>query len=250
MSLIREGVIVMKGVIIAGGIGKRLRPLTNHLPKPMIPILNKPVMEYCIEHLKKHGIIEIAVTVQYLSNKIIDYFGDGQKFGVKLTYFEERQPLGTAGSIKNAEEFLDGPFVVIYGDVISNFDLTKGIQYHQTKNSLVTIFMTTVQNPMDYGIIKTNESGRITRFLEKPGRFNIFSNQINTGIYVIDPAILNYIKKGEPLDFSLDLFPLLLKKGCPIFGFKTTGYWSDVGNIAKYEKTIHDLIEGTISISR
>lgn len=240
---------MMKGVIIAGGRGNRLRPLTNHLPKPMIPILDKPVMEYCIEHLKKHGITDIAVTVQYLSRKIMDYFGDGQRFGVKLTYFKEHRPLGTAGSIKNAEEFLNETFVVIYGDTISNFDLTKGIQYHQAKRALVTIFMTTVQNPLDYGIIKTNDTGKVTRFLEKPTRLDVFTNQINTGIFVMEPAILHYIKKKEVVDFSLDLFPLLLKKGMPIFGFKTSGYWSDVGNLAKYEKTVHDLIDGNIRIS-
>lgn len=239
---------MMKGVIIAGGRGSRLRPLTNEMPKPMIPILDKPVMEYCIEHLKEHGITEIAVTVQYLSSKIIDYFGDGRQYGVNLTYFEERRPLGTAGSIKNAETFFDESFVVIYGDVISNFNLTKGIQFHCSKNSLVTIFMTTVQNPMDYGIIRTNETGKVTRFLEKPARPEIFTNQINTGIYIMEPEILHYIKKGETVDFSLDLFPTLLKKGCPIFGFKTNGYWSDVGNMAKYEKTIHDLIAGSIEI--
>lgn len=239
----------MKGVIIAGGRGSRLSPLTNELPKPMIPILDKPVMEYCIEHLKEHGITEIAVTVQYLSSKIMNYFGDGQKYGVNLTYFEERKPLGTAGSIKNAEAFLDESFVVIYGDVISNFDLAKGIQFHHAKDSLVTIFMTTVSNPMDYGIIKTNDTGKVTRFLEKPTRLEVFTNVINTGIYVMEPEILRYIKKGEALDFSLDLFPILLKNDCPIFGFKTNGYWSDVGNMAKYEKTVHDLIDGSIKIS-
>lgn len=240
---------MMKGVIIAGGRGSRLRPLTNEIPKPMIPILDKPVMEYCIEHLKEHGITEIAVTVQYLSSKIIDYFGDGRRYGVNLTYFEERRPLGTAGSMKNAEVFLDESFVVIYGDVISNFNLTKGIQYHRSKNSLVTIFMTTVQNPLDYGIIRTNETGKVTRFLEKPARPEIFTNQINTGIYIMEPEILHYIKKGAIADFSLDLFPILLKEDCPIFGFKANGYWSDVGNMAKYEKTIHDLIDGSIRIS-
>ncbi|HHY73491.1 MAG TPA: nucleotidyltransferase family protein [Bacillus bacterium] len=240
---------MMKGVIIAGGRGNRLRPLTNHLPKPMIPILDKPVMEYCIQHLKKHGITEIAVTVQYLSRKIMEYFGDGHEFGVKLTYFEERKPLGTAGSIKNTEAFFDGTFVVMYGDVISDFDLTKGIEYHQSKESLVTIFMTTVQNPLDYGIIKTDETGKVTRFLEKPSRLDVFTNQISTGIFVMEPTILHYIKKGVTVDFSLDIFPMLLKNGCSLFGFKTTGYWSDVGNIAKYEKTVHDLIDGNIRIS-
>ncbi|NSL51028.1 nucleotidyltransferase family protein [Calidifontibacillus erzurumensis] len=239
----------MKGVIIAGGKGSRLRPLTNHLPKPLVPILNKPVMEYAIEHLKEHGITEIAVTVQYLSRKIIDYFGDGRKFGVRLTYFEERKPLGTAGSVKNAEKFLDEPFIVMYGDVISNFDLTKGIQFHKKKKSKITIFMTMVQNPMDYGIINTDENGKVTRFLEKPSRSEVFSNQVNTGIYIMEPVILRYINKGCPFDFSLDLFPLLLKKGISIFGFNAVGYWSDVGNMAKYEKTIHDLIDGSIKVS-
>lgn len=239
----------MKGVIIAGGKGKRLRPLTNHLPKPMIPILEKPVMEYCIEYLKKFGITEIAVTVQYLSNKIIDYFGDGRKFGVKLYYYEEPTPLGTAGSIKNAEDFLDDTFAVICGDIITNFDLNKGIQFHRKKNSLVTIFMTSVQNPLQYGIMKTNEIGKVIRFQEKPSWSDVFTNEINTGLYIVDPEIFSYMEKGVRFDFSLDLFPLLLREGCPIFGFKTSGYWSDVGNLAEYKKTIHDLIDGTAKIS-
>ncbi|WP_017755417.1 nucleotidyltransferase family protein [Calidifontibacillus oryziterrae] len=238
----------MKGVIIAGGKGKRLRPLTDHLPKPMIPILEKPVMEYCVEYLKRYGITEIAVTVQYLSDKIMNYFGDGEEFGVRLSYYEERSPLGTAGSIKNAEEFLTEPFVAICGDVITDFDLMRGIQFHYEKQSLLTIFTTTVHNPLEYGIIKTNELGQVVRFLEKPTETEIFSNQINTGIYIVDPKIFNYIKKGEKFDFSLDLFPRLMNDGFPIYGFKTSGYWSDVGSIVKYEKTIHDLIDGTIKM--
>ncbi|WP_102346488.1 nucleotidyltransferase family protein [Bacillus sp. Marseille-P3661] len=238
----------MKGVIIAGGKGKRLRPLTNKLPKPMIPILKKPVMEYCIEHLKRHGITEIAVTVQYMSNKIKDYFGDGSKFGVNLYYFEDLSPLGTAGSIKNAEQFLNEPFVVVSGDVITDFDLSKGIDFHRQKNSLITIFMTSVPNPLEYGILKTNEKGEVVRFLEKPSWENMFTTDINTGIYVVDPGIFSFMELGEKIDFSLDLFPLLIKNGYPIYGFKTNGYWSDVGNKDKYEQTIHDMMGGAVKI--
>ncbi|MFZ5640607.1 MAG: nucleotidyltransferase family protein, partial [Bacillota bacterium] len=143
----------MKAVIMAGGKGTRLRPLTCNKPKPMVPVLNKPVMEYAVDLLKKHGITEIAVTLQYLPDVIKDYFGDGSAFGVHLHYFEETVPLGTAGSVKNAEEFLDEPFLVISGDGITDYDLTAAIDYHRQKGGIVTLVLARESTPLEYGVV-------------------------------------------------------------------------------------------------
>jgi len=172
----------MKGVILAGGKGTRLRPLTCNLPKPMLPLLNKPVMEYSLELLKQHGIEEIAVTVQYMGNAIQNYFGDGSKWGVKLHYFEDSPPLGTAGSVKQAEAFLDEPFVVISGDALTDFQLSHGMDFHRSEERLVTIFLKEVSHPLDFGLAVTEEDGRIVKYIEKPGWNEVVSNTVNTGI--------------------------------------------------------------------
>ncbi|MGC4376029.1 sugar phosphate nucleotidyltransferase [Fictibacillus sp. Mic-4] len=238
----------MKGVIMAGGKGTRLRPLTCNLPKPMVPILHKPVMEYSIELLKKYGITDIAVTVHYLPDAIKNYFGDGSEFGVNLHYFEETTPLGTAGSIKNAEEFLDERFIVISGDALTDFNLQKGIQYHEEKESLVTIFMKQVESPLEYGVIMTNKDGQIIRFLEKPSWNEVFSDTVNTGIYVLEPEIFNYIEKDVPTDFSKDLFPLLMKEERELYGYEAQGYWSDIGSLQQYRQSHYDMLDGAVNI--
>ncbi|MCT8139727.1 NDP-sugar synthase [Anaerobacillus sp. CMMVII] len=239
----------MKAVIMAGGKGTRLRPLTCNIPKPMVPLIHKPVMEYLIELLKKHGITEIAVTVQYLSEVIKDYFGDGSQFGVKLYYFDEDIPLGTAGSIKNAEKFLDERFIVVSGDGLTDFDLVKGIQFHEEKEALATVFMKQVDTPIDYGVIATNENGEIIRFKEKPSWNEAFSDTVNTGIYVLEPEILSYLRVGVPTDFSRDLFPLLMKEKKRLFAFHAEGYWSDVGNLRSYRNTQFDMLQKKVNVN-
>ncbi len=238
----------MKGVIMAGGMGKRLRPLTCKIPKPMVPLVHKPVMEYCIELLKKNGVTEIAVTLQYKSEVIKNYFGDGSKYGVHLYYFEESTPLGTAGSIKNIEHFLDERFIVISGDGLTDFDLNKGIMFHDEKRALVTIFMKRYTSPCDFGIIMTNEKNEVVRFHEKPSFNELFSNTVNTGIYVLDPNIFKYIQKGVTTDFSRDLFPYLLKKEGKIYGYKAEGYWCDVGNLNSYRQAQFDLLSKKVNV--
>ncbi|MBD8069144.1 nucleotidyltransferase family protein [Bacillus sp. PS06] len=239
----------MKGVIMAGGKGTRLRPLTYHMPKPMVPLLHTPVMEYSIELLKKHGITEIAVTTGYLGNDIKQYFGNGSSWGVELTYFDEITPLGTAGSVKNAEAFLDETFVVISGDILTDFDLTDGIHFHETKNSTLTILMKQMNNPSEYGILTTNSEGKVNRFLEKPTCNEIFSDFINTGIYIVNPSIFSYIPQGECFDFSKDLFPLLLQKDGRVYGFVVSGYWSDIGTFPQYKQTRFDLLNDRVKFS-
>ncbi|MDT8861734.1 sugar phosphate nucleotidyltransferase [Alkalihalobacillus sp. MEB130] len=239
----------MKGVIMAGGKGTRLRPLTCNVPKPMVPLIQKPVMQYSIELLKKYGITEIAVTVQYLSNVIKDYFGDGSKFGVKLHYFEETTPLGTAGSVKQAEEFLDEPFVVVSGDALTDFNLQSGISFHEQNDSLVTIFMKQVECPLEFGVIMTDERDRIVRFLEKPSWSEVFSDTVNTGIYIMNPEIFSYIKEDTVVDFSKDVFPQLLADQSPLFGYAAEGYWSDIGNLKQYRQAQSDILSGQLTAS-
>ncbi|HHU32543.1 MAG TPA: nucleotidyltransferase family protein, partial [Clostridia bacterium] len=208
----------MKAIIMAGGEGSRLRPLTCTIPKPLVPILNRPVMEYTIELLKRNQIEEIGVTLQYLPQEIENWFGDGREWNISLTYFTETNPLGTAGSVKNAESFLDDTFIVISGDALTDFDLQKAIDFHKKKKALVTLILTSVNNPLEYGVVLTHKDGSIDRFLEKPGWGEVFSDQVNTGIYIIEPDVLEYIPSDKPYDFSKDLFPALLHKDLPLFG--------------------------------
>lgn len=238
----------MKAVIMAGGEGTRLRPLTCGIPKPMVPILNKPVMEYTIKLLKKHDIKDIAVTMAYLPSVIMDYFSTGEEWGVNLNYFIEDTPLGTGGSVKNASKYLDDTFVVISGDALTDLDIQKAIDYHYAKKAKATLVLKKESIPLEYGVIITDESGRIVRFLEKPSWGEVFSDTINTGIYILEPEVLDYYRKGENFDFSKDLFPRLLKDNVPLYGFVTGDYWCDIGDIKSYMKTQFDMLDGKINV--
>ncbi len=234
----------MKAVVMAGGEGSRLRPLTIRRPKPMVPIAGKPVMEHILNLLKRHGITEVVVTVQYLASSIEDYFGNGSQFGMHITYSREDVPLGTAGSVKNAEEQLTEPFLVISGDALTDYNLTDIIKYHQDKKALATLTLAHVPNPLEYGVIITNEEGHITQFLEKPSWGEVFSDTINTGIYVLEPQVLSYFEKNVQYDFSQELFPYMLKKGDPIYGYIANGYWTDVGSLSEYMRANADALQG------
>lgn len=239
----------MKAVVMAGGEGSRLRPLTIQRPKPMVPIVGKPVMEHILNLLKRHGITEVVVTVQYLASNIEDYFGNGSQFGMRITYSREDVPLGTAGSVKNAEGHLTEPFLVISGDALTDYDLTEVIKYHHEKKSLATLLLAHVHNPLEYGVIITNEDGHITQFLEKPSWGEVFSDTINTGIYVLDPKIFTYFEKNKQFDFSQELFPQMLKQGDPIYGYVAPkGYWCDVGNLSEYMRANADALQGLVDI--
>lgn len=234
---------------MAGGAGSRLRPLTCGRPKPIVPIMNKPVMEYIIELLKKHGITQIGVTLQYLPQMIKDTFGDGSEYGVQLEYFVEDQPLGTAGSVKNADEFLDDTFIVISGDALTDIDLEKAIAFHKSKNTLATLILKEVSVPLEYGVVVTNESGKIIRFLEKPSWGEVFSNTVNTGIYILEPESLKYFNKGQNFDFSKDLFPMLMSDNKSLYGYVTEDYWCDVGDIQSYIQAHIDILEKKVEVN-
>ena len=235
----------MKAVIMAGGEGSRLRPLTSLRPKPMVPIVNKPVMEHIIGLLKHHGIEEVVATLAFMPRVIQDYFGEGEEWGIHIDYAIEETPLGTAGSVKNASHLLDTdePFVVISGDAITDIDLTEVIKFHKEKGGAVTIALKRVPDPLDFGVVITDENGRVERFLEKPTWGQVFSDTINTGIYVIEPWVLDFIPDGVPFDFSSELFPSLMSEGHAIFGVTMEGYWCDVGSRESYAEVHRDILE-------
>jgi mannose-1-phosphate guanylyltransferase/phosphomannomutase len=233
---------------MAGGQGSRLRPLTCDLPKPMVPVCNRPIMEYAVDLLKNHGINDIGVTLQYLPQKIIDHFGNGGSFNVKINYFIEEIPLGTAGSVKNASDFLDETFVVVSGDALTDFNLNPAIEFHKAGGALATLVLTEVSNPLEYGVVITDNDGNIKRFVEKPGWGEVFSDWVNTGIYILEPEILDYFDFEVKFDFSKDLFPLLMKNNKKILGCLLSGYWCDVGNIDQYIQAHKDILEGKVNV--
>ncbi len=239
----------MRAVLMAGGSGTRLRPLTCDLPKPMVPILNRPIAEHIINLLKRHEITEIVATLHYLPDALRDYFQDGNEFGVQITYaVEEDQPLGTAGCVKNIAELLDETFLVISGDSITDFDLTAAIEFHKQKKSKATLILTRVPNPLEFGVVITDQEGRIRRFLEKPSTSEIFSDTVNTGAYILEPEVLEYLSPHQESDFSKDLFPLLLEKGEPMYGYVAKGYWCDVGHLDAYREAQYDALERKVKL--
>ncbi|MBD2137563.1 NTP transferase domain-containing protein [Anabaena sp. FACHB-1237] len=239
----------MRAVLMAGGSGTRLRPLTCDLPKPMVPILNRPIAEHIINLLKRHRITEVIATLHYLPDVLRDYFQDGSDFGVQMTYsIEEDQPLGTAGCVKNIAELLDDTFLVISGDSITDFDLSAAIAFHKQKQSKATIILTCVPDPMEFGVVITDNEGRINRFLEKPSTSEIFSDTVNTGTYILEPEVLAYLPENTESDFSKDLFPLLLAKEEPLYGYVAKGYWCDVGHLDAYRQAQYDALNRKVKL--
>src|SRR6266545_4172239 len=237
----------MKSVIMAGGEGTRLRPLTANQPKPMLPLGNRPMMEHIVRHVHNHGFKDIVVTVQFLASQVRNYFGDGSDMGVDLTYATETTPLGTAGSVKNAAEQLDETFLVLSGDALTDVNLDEVVSFHRQSGAMVTVALKRMDNPLEFGIVITREDGRIERFLEKPHWGQVFSDTINTGIYVIEPEIFDHIPDG-PSDFAGDIFPKLLARGAPLYGVVVDGYWEDVGNLEAYQRAHQDLLEGRVKV--
>ncbi|HBN96104.1 MAG TPA: nucleotidyltransferase, partial [Firmicutes bacterium] len=238
----------VKAVIMAGGEGTRLRPLTCTLPKPMVPILNRPMMEHILNLLKRHGFSEVASTLWYLPDDVTAYFQDGSAFGVRMEYYIEREPLGTAGSVKNASEFLTDTFVVVSGDALTDINLSEAIAFHKKKGSLATLVLTSVPNPLSYGVVLTADDGKITQFLEKPTWSQVFSDTVNTGIYILEPEVLDLVRPGHKVDFSQDVFPELLRRKAPLFGYVAPGYWSDVGNLEVYRQAQKDCLDGKVRL--
>src|SRR3712207_2493117 len=237
----------MKAIIMAGGQGTRLRPLTSNQPKPMIRIANLPCMEHIVNLLAQHGITDIAVTLQFMPEEIQDYFGDGSDWGVNMRYSIEDAPAGTAGSVKMAERQLDlhgERLLIISGDALTDADLTQLVRFHEEKDAEVTMVLKSVENPLDFGIVIIGGDGRISRFLEKPAWGQVFSDTVNTGLYLVEPSVLDEIPEVGEYDFSKDLFPGLLDKGRPLYGFVTDAYWEDIGTLEQYASAQRDVLDG------
>jgi len=239
----------MTTVVMAGGQGNRLRPLTSNQPKPMVSVANKPLMEHIIELLKRHGYNDIVVTLQFLPTLISNYFGDGEAFGVDMSYVTEESPLGTAGSVRNARSLLNRSFIVVSGDALTDIDLGAAADFHKERGAMVTIVLKKAPNPLEFGLVITAPDGRIERFLEKPGWGEVFSDTINTGIYIIEPEVLNLIPDDRPYDFSKDLFPVMLESGFPLYGYVADGYWTDVGNLEQYLTVHRDILDGLVDVN-
>jgi mannose-1-phosphate guanylyltransferase / phosphomannomutase len=239
----------MKAVVMAGGEGTRLRPLTSNQPKPMVPIVGKPCMEHIIELLRAHGMEEVVVTLAFMPQAIRSYFGDGETMGVEIEYSVEELPLGTAGSVRLASEKLDDTFLVISGDALCDVDLGSLVDRHRETGAAVTIGLKSVDNPLEFGIVVTDEDGRVERFLEKPSWGQVFSDTINTGIYVLEPEVLTHIPADGPYDFSKELFPLLLEMGRPIYGHVMDGYWQDIGNLDQYRQANFDALDERVRLN-
>lgn len=239
----------MRAVLMAGGSGTRLRPLTCDLPKPMVPILNRPIAEHIVNLLRRHQITEIIATLHYLPDVMRDYFQDGSDFGVQMTYaVEEDQPLGTAGCVKNVAELLDNTFLVISGDSITDIDLSAAIRFHHQQQAKATLVLASVPNPLEFGVVITDDRHQIRRFLEKPSSSEIFSDTVNTGIYILEPEVLDYLQENQEADFSKDLFPLLLEKGLPLYGYVAEGYWCDVGHLDAYRQAQYAALQQRVKL--
>jgi mannose-1-phosphate guanylyltransferase / phosphomannomutase len=240
---------MIKAVIMAGGEGTRLRPLTCNRSKPMVPVINKPVLEHTINILKRHGIRDIAISLFFLPDNVQNYFGDGSEWGVSITYSIEEAPLGTAGGVRHAIGDWTDTVVVLSGDGILDFDLTGILAFHNEKKSPFTIVLKRVNKPTEYGIVITGEDGRIERFLEKPSWSEVFSDTANTGVYVLDPGLIRArVPAGAKYDFSMDLFPALQRDGVPLYGYIASGYWCDIGTLSAYSDVHRDILNGMVDI--
>src|SRR3954465_1371279 len=239
----------MRAVVMAGGEGTRLRPMTANQPKPLLPVANRPIMEHVLRLLKRHGLTDTVVTVQFLASLVKNYFGDGDELGMHLSYATEETPLGTAGSVKNAEDALkDDSFLVISGDALTDIDLGALVAAHRERGALVTVCVKRVPNPLEFGIVIADEEDRVERFLEKPTWGQVFSDTVNTGIYVMEPEVFQHVAAGEVVDWSGDVFPELVKSGAPVFGYVAEGYWEDVGTHESYLRAQADVLNRQVDV--
>jgi len=234
----------VKAVILVGGLGTRLRPLTINTPKAMMPVLNIPFLEYVIRSLSRHNVGEIVLAISHLAQPIEDYFGDGSRMGVSLSYNIEETALGTAGAIKNAEKYLDETFFALNGDVFTDLDFSAMVDSHRRRQAQITIALTPVEDPTIYGLVESDARGRITRFLEKPSREQITTNMINAGTYILEPEVLAFIPPQTNFSIERQVFPQLLERGEPIYAFPSSCYWMDIGTPEKYRQLNYDLLGG------
>ena len=233
---------------MAGGFGTRLRPLTCNTPKPMVPLMNKPMMEHIVALLRTHGIKDLIASLFYQPDVITGYFGNGSAFGVTMNYVRADADYGTAGSVRNGTYGMHERIMVISGDVLTDFDLSAALHYHEAKKAKATIVLSRVKNPLQFGVVITGDDGKITRFLEKPSWGEVFSDTINTGIYILEPEVLEMVPYRSDYDFSKDLFPLLLRQDAGLYGYVANGYWRDIGNLNEYQDAHIDALNGLVQM--
>lgn len=238
----------MKALFLAGGMGTRLKPLTDKLPKPMVPIMNRPLLERSMANLRRCGINEIVISTCYKSGYIKEYFGDGSGFGLKIEYISEDIPLGTGGAIKKTGHLYRDTFLVFNADILCNMDFTALIKFHKAKSAAVTIAVTEVDNPSAYGVIEYDQNGYALSFTEKPAADQIKSHDINAGVYVFEPEVLKEIPDDRPVSVERDIFPALLCSGHKIAVYKGCSYWMDIGTPEKYLQTHVDIMSGDCQI--
>jgi len=236
----------MKAVILVGGLGTRLRPLTCNTPKPMIPLVNQPFIEHTIESLRDQGIDEVILAVQYLADRFRETLGDGSRLGVKLHIVEEPEPRGTAGAVKNIEHMLEGTTFILNGDVMTDLDLKAMLAFHRERESKLTIALTPVEDPTAFGLVETDAGGRIRRFLEKPRPEDVTTDMINAGTYIVEPELFRYVPPNQHYMFERGLFPVVLQTRDPMFGYPSRAYWTDVGKPSAYLEVHHDILIGKV----
>ncbi|BAC90141.1 nucleotidyltransferase family protein [Gloeobacter violaceus] len=233
----------MKAFILAAGKGTRLRPLTNLVPKPLVPVLNRPVMGRMLDLCREHGFCEAMANLHYQGEKIERAFGSGYEYGVDLAYSHETQLLGTAGGVRRQAAYLQGgTFVVTSADVVTDLDFSELLAFHRTRGALATIATTVVSDPSRFGVLVCDPDGRVRSFQEKPAPGTARSNLVNMGIYMLEPEIFDFIPAAEEFDFGSQLFPMLVAKGAPIYALETKAYWSDIGTLSQYLHTHWDLL--------
>lgn len=238
----------MQGLILAGGKGTRLRPLTMHTPKPIVPIANQPFLLYQLELLKRADVRDVILSLSYQPQKIEDKIGDGTDYNVRVSYAVEASPLGTAGAYRNAESLISDTTVVFNGDVLTDIDLNDVIRFHRERQATATIVLAPVPNPTAYGLVETEKDGRVRRFLEKPKPEEVTCDTINAGIYILEPRVLDYVPEGEPFMFEYGVFPQLLEREEPFFAYTWRGYWRDIGTASSYLQANLDVIAGRVQL--
>ncbi|MFH1714623.1 MAG: NDP-sugar synthase [Elusimicrobiota bacterium] len=238
----------MKAFVMSAGLGTRLRPLTFHVPKPMITIANKPVLQNTLELLSKHNVKDVAVNLHSFPEIIKKYFGNGEKFDINITYSFEKELLGTAGGVRKMKDMLDETFIVMSGDGLVDLDITEVLKFHKEKKTIATIVLKSKDKKFEYGVVRAGKDCAIEQFIEKPLWGDVFENRVNTGIYILEPEIFDYIPENKFYDFGHNVWPELLKKNIPIYAYEIDSYWCDIGNLYEYRKAQIDVMSGAVNI--
>lgn len=238
----------MKAMVLAAGLGDRMRPLTDHLPKPLLPVANRPVVAYILEHLARHGFTRVIANLHYRGEQIREALGDGSAYGVELTYAHEEKLWGIAGGVRRCREFFgDDTFLVIGADDLTDMDLSALVAHHRRVGAIATIGLAEVEDTSQFGIVVTNEEGRIQQFIEKPKEAPP-SRLANTQVYLFEPAVFDFIPPDQVYDFGFGAFPRMVEAGAPFYGFRLPGYWRDIGSIGDYLAAQADALEGRVRV--